>query len=65
MMKTFKARIKEDFGIEYFAGNELHLTPSKDYPDYYWILHPVTGRPTTDLADDSLLREITEITKAA
>ena len=64
-MKTFKAPVKEDFGIEYFKGNELRLTPSKEYPDHYWILHQVTGRPTTDLVDDSLLLEITEITKAA
>ena len=56
-MITFKAMVREDFG-EYIRGQQILLTPTKEYPGYYWVLHPITKKSTTDAVDSSLLFEI-------
>ena len=63
-MKTFKATVREDFG-EYIRGQKITLTQFEENPSYFWISHPVTGKPTRDLVDDSLLSELEEIDRAA
>ncbi len=63
-MKTFKATVRETFG-EYVRGQQIILTSSKDYPGYYWVIHPITNKPTTDAVGSSLLFELKEISKAA
>ena len=63
-MKLLESTVREDFG-EYVRGQKLRFTPAKEYPGYYWIIHPITKKPTTDAVDTSLLFELEEITKAA
>ncbi len=63
-MKLFKATVKEDFG-EYKFGQTINLIPAEGYYKYYWILHPVTRKTTTNAVNDSLLLGREEITKAA
>ena len=63
-MKLFQAKVREDFG-EYTIGQSLKLTPTEEYPGYYWIIHPITEKPTTEAVDTSLLLELEEISQAA
>ena len=63
-MKLFESTVREDFG-EYIIGQRLKLTPAKEYPGYYWVIHPITEKPTINAVDNSLLFELEEINQAA
>ena len=63
-MKLLESTVREDFG-EYVRGQKIILTSAEEYPGYYWVIHPITKKPTTNAVDMSLLIELEEINQAA